>query len=844
MEGYPVTAHWLYDVFLSHNSADKEAVETLARRLAQEADLHPFLDKWHLIPGNPWQEELEQALDTSRTCAVFLGPHGIGSWENEEMRTALDKRLRSQGFRVIPVLLPGATMPERGQLPSFLSRLTWVDFRTPARVEDIDQFRRLVAGIRGEQPGLGVPGFHAALPPESPYRGLAVFDEVHAHLFFGREADTQHLLEKLRTQRFLAVVGASGSGKSSVVRAGVLPRLRQGVLPFSDQWTYLVCKPGVHPLDALAVSLAQVKQHDNIDSLRQSLGASERELHLQTRLLLHAQPAEARVCLVIDQFEELFTLCHTPTERLQFIAALRYAATVAAGQTVIILTMRADFVARAAEHTALAELLSNHQFLLGPMGREDLRQAIEQPAQQVGRRLEDGLADVILNDVGREPGLLPLMEDTLLQLWEQQRVDNIMTLQAYQEMGGVHGALAKKAEALFATLSPPQQTMTRRVFLRLTQPGEGTEDTRRRATMGELQTKAEETAAVAEVVQQLADARLLVTDTADQVDVAHEALMRGWPRLRGWIEEDRNALRTQRRITDAALAWQQLHRDEGGLFRGALLAQAHEWLENHAEEASPLEREFLEASLALKRREEQAEQERQERALAQARTLAQEQAGRATAERLRAEEQEEAARRAKRMVRLLLGAVLLLAGVGIFAGIKQREAQTQAHNAQVTLARNYWLIAIKAEERGDQLQALHAFARAAKEEPERAQLKGILLHLQQSLGFVLLGSQMIHPKSVIGSRFSHDERLILIWSQDGTARLWHSKDGTPATPSLKHEKPVEGATFNRDESLVLTWSGDGTARLWHSKDGTPATPPLKHERPWGGRRLTAMRVSC
>lgn len=287
----------LYDVFLSHTSADKDAVEALARRLEDEATLSPFLDKWHLIPGNPWQEELEQALDTSRTCAVFIGPHGMGPWENVEMRSALDDRVKRSGFRVIPVLLPGAVLPERGTLPRFLSSLTWVDFRSG--LQDAEAFRRLVAGIRGEPPGRPETGAVSPQHAVCPYQGLAVFDEADAPFFFGREADTQHLLEQLRTQRFLAVIGPSGSGKSSVVRAGVLPKLREGALQGSEGWTYLMFHPGAYPLDELAVGLARLKYQDNIASLRDSLAASERELYLQTRLLLQAQPPGARVCLII-----------------------------------------------------------------------------------------------------------------------------------------------------------------------------------------------------------------------------------------------------------------------------------------------------------------------------------------------------------------------------------------------------------------------------------------------------------------------------------------------------------------------------------------------------------------
>jgi hypothetical protein len=625
-----------YDVFLSHNSTDKLAVESLARRLEDEAHLTPFLDKWHLVPGNPWQEELERALDRSDTCAVFIGPRGIGPWHNEELRSALDERVGHSGFRVVPVLLPGATLPERGQLPRFLRRLTWVDFRCSQGLDDAAVFYRLVAGIRGVAPGRDGEGVTILPMMECPYRGLEVFGEVHAQFFFGREADTQHLVEALRTTRFLAVVGPSGSGKSSLVRAGLLPQLRAGALPGSQWWQYCIFKPGAHPLEELAVSLAQITQRTDVQGLLKSLEADERELHLQIRLLLKGQSEELCICLVIDQFEELFTLCQDQKERQHFVNTLRYAATVLGGQTVVVPTMRADFIARAADYPPLAELVSDHQFLVSLMEREDLRRAIEKPAQLVGVQLEDGLAERLLQDTGQEPGALPLLEHALLQLWQKPRVDNIMTFAAYTDIGGAQGALAKQADEVFAGFSPEQQRIARLVLLRLTQPGEGTEDTRRRAVLSELYTRVDEKETVEQVVKTLADARLLVTNEDQQVDVAHEALIRSWPRLRQWIEEDRSALRTHLRIAEATRDWQTNGEDESYLYQGTRLLVGEEWAQSHGELLSIVERRFLETSIALRDRKWHEEEARRERELENAKKAAE-------LDRLRAEEAEKRA---------------------------------------------------------------------------------------------------------------------------------------------------------------------------------------------------------
>jgi hypothetical protein len=507
-------------------------------------------------------------------------------------------------------------MPDRSRLPRFLSRLTWVDFRGAQGVHDTNAFHRLVAGIAGTAPGRDSRLSQEPFVIECPYRGLEVFEKEHARFFFGRETTTQHLVESLRSTRFLAVLGPSGSGKSSVVRAGLLPRLQAGMLPLSDHWRYFVFKPGAHPIDELSLCLARAELTDPTAyalRLSNSLKGDERALHIEVRLQLTNQPPEARCSFIVDQFEEVFTLCQERSARERFVDLLRYAATVAGGPTIVVLTMRTDFLSQAAEYRPLAEILSAHQFLISPMDEENLRQAIEEPARLVGLGWEEGLVDTILQDIGHEPGMLPLLEDALLQLWDKRTDKNVMTLSAYRASGGVRGALAQRADALYTALPPEQQHVARRILLRLTQPGEGTVDTRHRSTLQELETRAEESKTIKAVVQKLTDARLLVTED-QQVDVAHEALIRGWPRLRQWIDDNRDRLRIHRRITESAEEWGRLERDARVLFRGALLARALEWRAQFDADLNALERAFLDASVKLKKREEEEEKVHQLRA--------------------------------------------------------------------------------------------------------------------------------------------------------------------------------------------------------------------------------------
>ena len=297
-----------FDVFLSHNSADKPAVFEIARAL-RAAGVSPFLDAWHLVPGEPWQEAVEDALDASRACAVFVGPNGIGTWENEEMRAALSRHAADPEFRVIPVILPAGALPERGQAAALplapdLGRLPSRDLTIPRR--STGSSRESAALPRGST---------TPTRPRSivcPFRGLGVFGEEHAEFFHGREALVQELVEHLREDRFLAVLGPSGSGKSSVVRAGLIPALRRGALQGSATWDVQVFRPGVDPDGALAAALESALGPDRattvVSDATSNLERSERALHARVSRAYQRAPVDARLLIVVDQFEELFTL--------------------------------------------------------------------------------------------------------------------------------------------------------------------------------------------------------------------------------------------------------------------------------------------------------------------------------------------------------------------------------------------------------------------------------------------------------------------------------------------------------------------------------------------------------
>ena len=838
-----------YDVFLSYNSADQEAVELIARRLREEAGLEPFLDRWHLVPGEPWQEAIEEALDASRSCAVFLGPAGLGTWENEEMRAGLDIRASRPDYRVIPILLPGAHLPERGRLPRFLARLTWVDFRPG--LDDARAFHELACGIQGVAPG---PEGVVEAKAICPFRGLQVFDEEHARFFFGREALTQHLVEQLRGDRFLAVIGPSGSGKSSLARAGLVPQVRAGALPASERWSVVILKPGPHPLEALAARLLPYLDGGDDplaarESLLGTLRRDERGLHGAVQVALAAAPDSQRLLIVADQFEELFTLCRDESARAGFIANLLYASAIAGGQTVAVVTMRADFFGKCAAYPELAARLAERDVLVGPMSEDELRRAMEGPAQAAGLHYEKGLVETILDDLGDEPGTLPLLQHTLLELWERRR-GGWLTIDAYYEIGGVQGALARRADAVYARFTAAQQAAARRVLLRLTQPGEGTEDTRRRAVLMELLPTDAKAADVEAAVRELTDARLLTTGEDEQgrevVDVAHEALIRGWPRLQGWIDADRAALLTHRRLTEAAQEWERHGRDESYLSRGARLAEAAEWAKTHADDLNPMESAFLEASeeaLATRRvRERRAARFRLAAlgaiavliigilvaiALGQSQLTQQQREAAWTAEALAAKEalarqtaEAESFRRATKEAEALAANA---AEVQARQTAEARRVEADDARATAEAERNRALSRQLAAQSANQLSADNSTIALllAIEAGCAADTSEALAVLRQAFAYSKYPSTILsgHALEVNGAMWNSDETLVLTAGSDGTARVWDVKTGDALLIIFGHSGNVQQAIWNQDETQILTAGTDGTARIWNAKTG-------------------------
>jgi uncharacterized protein YjbI with pentapeptide repeats len=420
----------------------------------------------------------------------------------------------------------------------------------------------------------------------TPYKGLAYFKDDDARFFFGRTALTDLLLDRLQQSNFLALLGASGSGKSSVLRAGLLNQLRQERLSGSDRWELRVMLPTEHPLKRLANEFVDQKL-GNIDRAVQ-LATAEKLLAEGKdglRRLVEATAKATRMVLVIDQFEESFTLCQNLEEREQFFACLIGALGIAADRFCLAIAMRADFFGKCVEreYGGLSKRIAAHLVAVTPMNDDELREAIAKPAEIVGCEVEPILIEEIVRDVAGAPANLPLMQFALSELW-QLRDGNRLTLQAYkQELGGITGALEKRANAVYAQFTDElDKRAVKHIFLSLTQLGEGTEDTRRRVVMSNLVTANLSLEAIERVVRKLADEKLVVTDDREKgkvsgdaiVDVAHEALIRGWRLLRGWLDEDRDVEAKQRKLEERAEDWQRSGQLKAYLLRDQLLKDA------------------------------------------------------------------------------------------------------------------------------------------------------------------------------------------------------------------------------------------------------------------------------
>ena len=418
-----------------------------------------------------------------------------------------------------------------------------------------------------------------------PYKGLAAFDVDDAAYSFGRERLVGELAARTVGVGLLGVVGPSGSGKSSAVLAGLVPSLAAGLLPGSEGWRPVLMRPGERPLLELRSALSSAGFNTNGDG---DLAVAIGQLEVNDRLVL-----------IVDQFEELFTTTVDGQERDAFVDALVGAAREDNERAMVVLTIRADFYGHCAEYPELARLLAANHVLVGTMSADELRRTVELPARRVGLRVESALSHALVDEVTDEPGGLPLLSTTLVELWGK-RESGWLHMETYEKTGGLRGAVARLAERSYQQLTDAERQTAKTVLLRLVGSGEGEAAVRRRVPITEFDP--DRNTAAATVLDRLTHDRLL-TRSDGLVEIAHEALIREWPRLGDWLEEDVQGRAVRAHLTEAAKQWKEADRDPAELYRGPRLSVAMDWTATHAEEQNELEREFVSESRQASERE-------------------------------------------------------------------------------------------------------------------------------------------------------------------------------------------------------------------------------------------------
>ncbi len=627
--------------------------------------------------------------------------------------------------------------------------------------------------------------------PPCPYRGLSAFSPDDAPFFFGREGFTNQLVEAVNKKPLVAVIGASGSGKSSVVFAGLIPRLQQAT-PSEFPLVIAAFRPGKNPFEALATALISVHK-TSISDDEKKLAELELGIELQQNIYTLYNKIESIVqqgngnhlLLVIDQFEELYTLC-PEIEHQIFLDGLLTAVNQSPGFT-LVLTLRADFFGRILMHESFGKVLQQYPpELLIPMNRKELQAAIAKPSEKLGIQLEQGLTERLIDAVSKQPGHLPLLEFALTQLWAKQK-QGILSHAAYEEICGVEKALANHAKRVYIQLNQADRERSQKIFIQLVHPGEGTEDTRRLATRTET---GEDNW---DLITYLASERLVVTNRntktgEETVEIVHEALIQNWKELYQWIQKNRDFRSWQERLRTAIYQWETKHNcDQGALLRGAPLEEAKDWLQQQSDKISSDERQFIDKSIELQKRE-QAERDRQQ----------------------------------QRTILILVSGLVTTSLLAALAVQQWQLAESQKTNSQIKAinadAETLWLSDKKFDALIESLKAANKLQQVRGIEPElRIQVAATL---QQALYSVRERNRLEkHSDRIRSVSFSPDGQTIAsasfdkTVSWDYTVKLWNLK-GDLLQILKGHTDQVDSISFSSDSQLIATASADKTIKIW------------------------------
>lgn len=762
----------------------------------------------HPIDNSLTIEQLNQALQAAIAngleLAIFNSCDGLG------LAVALEE------LNIPTVIVMREPVPNRVAQDFFQHFLEAFAVQRLSLYLSVQQARRKLHAVESEFPGASwlpvICQNPASEPPTwltlggmppCPYRGLFAFGTEDAALYYGREKATQDLLLAVRTKPLVAVVGASGSGKSSVVFAGLIP----AILAIEESAEILSFRPGQDPIAALAVALTPLLPVESRQSLNQlnarfqaerDSGVSRDRNFVETALQQDPQSLTqiietvvqqsdcTRLILIADQFEELYTI--TESQRQPFLEALLTACQDASAFT-LVLTLRADFYGHAVSDRRLSDALQGAVYNLSSMSREELQSAIEKPAARMQVQLDPGLIDPLIHATLGHPGRLPLLEFALTQLWSKQQKGRL-THAAYTEIGGVEQALANHAEAVYAQLTPEQRRMTQRIMIQLVRPGTLTDFSRRLAMRDEVGRENWE------LVTQLAHARLLVTnrDEATQtetVEIVHEALVRSWGRLENWVLRASEFRSWQEQLRVAIHQWEKSEFDAGALLRGKPLLDAQHWQQKHGEELSLREKNFIDRASELEESEKQTQQ-----------------------------------RQRRLILYSLVSGLVVTSTLAVVAWWEWRNSMISQISAidkssQALFASNQKLDALREAIRAKrQLQAISAT------DPEtQLQVESVLR--RAVYGAVEFNRLEGHSLEVKGAAFSPDGSLLASTSSDKTIKLWR-QDGTLLKTLSGHESGVLDVAFSPDSQLLASASEDKTIKLWN-RDGTELATLKQHD---------------